>query len=54
MNKLIALSLVSLASVVTLAYGFYQTPYGGGAMSSFGFGGSGGFMEFFFMSKYPL
>ena len=62
MNKLIALSLLSLVCIVSLAQGvYYMQPqmykgmsygYGGGYGGGFGGIGNGGFLNFFFMCKY--
>ena len=62
MNKLIALSLLSLVCIFSLAQGvYYMQPqmykgmsygYGGGYGGGFGGIGNGGFLNFFFMCKY--
>ena len=63
MNKLIALSALSLASMIALAYGGMYMPYYSKGMSYGGYGyggggmgglGGGGFMSFFMMCKNHL
>ena len=52
MNKLITLSMLALACIVSLARGYYYAmPYGGSGGMSYGYSSGGGFMEFFFMRK---
>ena len=64
MNKLIFLSILSLCSMVAMAYGgmYMQQPYMKGGGMSYGYGGygggagggigGGGMMNFFFICKY--